>query len=138
MKKIKKIEPKEPEDIIPEINDRSMTAYNSGDNFNFEEKEFKNNPVASKFFTLFDEDTAAIVAAVIRVKHIKMPSEKWKIFNNNKLISTIEGSKLLKRERDFLNTIVGFQLLIEKSKVENITTANLKKYIKQLVETTSS
>lgn len=138
MKKPKKAEPavKEQEEIvIPEVIDRALTNYNSGDNFSFEEKEFKSNPVASKFFTLFDEKLAEEQAPVVRVKHIKAPKgERWRVFHGTKVIQTIDGTKLLKKEREFLNTVRGFQLLLEKSKQGILTISSLKKDIKQVVE----
>ena len=138
MKKSKKIESilkDQDEVVIPEIVDRALTNYNSGDNFSFEEKEFKSNPVASKFFTLFDEKLAEEQATVIRVKHIRAPKgDRWRVFNGTKVTQTIDGTKLLKKEREFLNTIRGLQLLLEKSKQGPLTIASLKKDIKIAVE----
>jgi hypothetical protein len=118
---------------IPEINDRASVGYTSGDNFNFgEEREFKNNPVASKYaFDLFDE-SKAVAAPLIRVKHIRAPNkaDRWKIFNNNKVIFILEGSKLLKKEREFLHTVSGVQTLLALGKTNDLTIVHLKKELK--------
>ena len=138
MKKIKKKLPVaviDDDPIIPEAHDRSSSVYNSGDNFSFE-GEYKPNPVASKFFTLFDDETALETAPIIRVKHTRSSgSDKWRIFLDTKLISTVEGSKLLKKEREFLHTVDGFKLLIEKGKQGGVSIATLKKEIREVVET---
>jgi hypothetical protein len=38
--------------------------------------------------------------------------EKWRIFHNSTLIRTIDGGKLLKKEKEFLRTIEGVSFLI--------------------------
>lgn len=101
--------------IIPVPNDRSYIGYTSGENFSFgEEREFKANPVASKFaFDLYKEEDA-IVAPVVRIKHIRSSSksEKWKIFENAKVMFIIDGSKLTKKEKLFLQTSNGISWLL--------------------------
>lgn len=55
-----------------------------------------------------------ILFKVIRVKRIGMPNreEKWKIFDENKVIFVVEGHKLAKKERAFLRGIDGVNFLI--------------------------
>lgn len=56
---------------------------------------------------------------VIRVKRMSMPNkgEKWKIMTDNKLVFTIESTKISKKEREFLQTIEGFNFILARAKV---------------------
>ena len=70
---------------------------------------------------------------VIRVKRVSMPNkgEKWKIFEDNKVMFVVEGSKLNNKEKDFLRTVDGVNFLIAQYK-EGIKSFNsLKKEIKK-------
>lgn len=121
--------------ILPETHyDRSYSSYNSGDNFSFtEEKEFKINPVASRFaFDLFKEEDAEVVAPIVRIKRVgaNSKSEKWKIFEDNKNVFTIDSEKISKKERDFLASAEGFQFLLSESKKKNFTINGIKKEMK--------
>lgn len=55
---------------------------------------------------------------IIRVKRINLPNkcERWKIFEDTKVVFTIEGTKLSKKEKDFLRTPDGFNFLISQHK----------------------
>lgn len=126
------VKEKEKDDIIvvPEAHDRSYVGFASGDNFNFgEEREFKANPVASKFaFDLFkDED--AVPLPVIRVKYFRSSNktERWKFFHNTKNVFTLEGEKISKKEREFLHSVEGIQFLIVQGKSGNFTVSGLRK-----------
>lgn len=72
----------------------------------------------SKFeYDLFhDEDD--VVEKIIRVKRFELPNngERWKIFEDNKVMFTIEGTKLTKKEKAFLRTIDGVNFLIAQYK----------------------
>lgn len=117
---------------IPEVHDRSTIDYVSGENFNFGEERIKGHIIASKFaFDLFKEEDATPSDSV-RVKHFRAPNknDRWKIFQNNKVIFTIDGSKLLKKEREFLNTVAGFQLLLAQGKSGELNVSGLKRKIK--------
>jgi len=119
--------------IIPVPNDRSYIGYTSGENFSFgEEREFKANPVASKFaFDLYKEEDA-IVTPLIRVKHVQSPNktEKWRVFENSKNVFTLDGAKISKREREFLHSVEGAQFLLAQSKSGSLTVNGLKKEMK--------
>src|SRR5512135_2494685 len=70
---------------------------------------------------------------VIRVKRVSMPNkgEKWKIFEDNKVMFIVEGSKLNNKEKEFLRTVDGVNFLIAQYK-EGIKSFNsLKKEIKK-------
>lgn len=130
MKKLKKKEVQE-DLIIPEItHDRSLINYSGMDNFSAsEDYVFKPNPVASKFSgELFREDLAEVPGKLIRVKHTQSSnSEKWRIFDGNKNIFTLEGRQLQKKEREFLRSVEGARFLLERSKIDGITVIGLKK-----------
>lgn len=59
-----------------------------------------------------------IAEKVIRVKSVSMPNkgQKWKIFDDNKIIFIIESTKISKKEREFLQTIEGFNFIITQAK----------------------
>jgi len=81
----------------------------------FESKEFQSaKNILSKFdYDLFDEDKD-VVEKVIRVKRVQLPNsgEKWKIFENTKTVFVLDGSKISKKEKEFLRTADGFNFLI--------------------------
>lgn len=120
--------------ILPEVpNDRSYIGYTSGDNFSFgEEREFKANPVASKYAFDLYKDEDAVVTKIIRVKHVRSPNktEKWKVFENSKNVFTLDGTRISKKEREFLHSIEGAQFLLAQSKSGPLTVNGLKKEIK--------
>lgn len=89
--------------------------------------EFKDGSTASagvkfaisKFeYDLFVEESANVVEKIIRVKRFAMPNkgEKWKIFHDTKVIFVIEGNKLLKKEREYLQTVNGFNFILAQAK----------------------
>lgn len=65
---------------------------------------------------------------VIRVKRVSMPNkgEKWKIFEDNKVMFIVEGTKLNNKEKDFLRTVDGVNFLIAQYK-EGIKSFNALK-----------
>lgn len=72
----------------------------------------------SKFeYDLYHEEDD-IAEKVIRVKRITMPNkgEKWKLFEDNKLLFIVEGTKLTNKEKEFLRTIDGVNFLINQCK----------------------
>lgn len=91
----------------------------------------------SKFeYDLYLEESD-IQMPIIRVKHFKLPNngEKWKIYSDEKVVFVLEGSKLLKKERQFLHGLGGINFLINERK-KGIKSLNalklaLKEKIKQ-------
>jgi len=73
---------------------------------------------------------------VIRVKRFSMPNkgERWKIFEDNKVIFIIEGSKLTSKQREFLQTIEGVNFLIEQFKSGIKSFNALKNKIKNFIQ----
>lgn len=59
-----------------------------------------------------------VAEKVISVKRVSLPNNgvKWKISENNKVMFVVEGSKLTKKEREFLQTAEGFNFLITQFK----------------------
>lgn|SRR5574337_76202 len=84
-------------------------------------EEIKDNNLKhnlSKFeYDLYHEEDD-VAEKVIRIKRVSMPNkgEKWKIFEDNKLMFTLEGTKLTNKEKDFLRTVDGVNFLISRYK----------------------
>lgn len=87
----------------------------------------------SKFdFDLYhEEDDKA--EKVIRIKRVSMPNkgEKWKIFENNKVMFVVEGTKLTNKEKEFLRTVDGLNFLIAQYKSGIKSFNSLKNEIKK-------
>lgn len=86
----------------------------------FDSKDHQNvKSVLSKFdYDLFDEEKD-VVERVVRVKRVQMPNkgEKWKITEDGKVVFIVEGTKISKKEREYLRTPDGFNFLIAQYKV---------------------
>lgn len=97
----------------------------------FKDQNLKYN--LSKFeYDLYHEEDD-VVEKVIRVKRVSMPNkgEKWKIFEDNKVIFIVEGTKLANKEKEFLRTVDGVNFLISQYK-QGIKSLNyLKNEIKK-------
>lgn len=84
-------------------------------------EEFKDTSIKynlSKFeYDLYHEEYDT-VSKIIRVKRFITPDnmERWKVFENDEVKYTIDGNKLLKKERGFLRTINGVNFLIAQYK----------------------
>lgn len=81
-------------------------------------KEVGSKRTLSKYeHDLYNEESD-IVEKVIRIKKIIMPNkdEQWKIFEDNKVIFVVDGTKLTNKERIFLSSVEGFNFLISKFK----------------------
>lgn len=83
-------------------------------------------------FDLYDEEKN-VPQTVVRVKRFSMPNkgEKWKIFENNKVMFIIEGSKLGNKEKNFLRTVDGINFLLDNYKSGIKSFNALKNAIKQ-------
>jgi hypothetical protein len=82
----------------------------------FKDQNSKYNLSKFEFDLYHEEDDKA--EKVIRVKRVSMPNkgEKWKIFENTKVVFVVEGTKLTKKEKEFLHTPDGFNFLISQFK----------------------
>ena len=87
----------------------------------------------SKFeYDLYHEEDD-VAEKVIRVKRVAMPNkgEKWKIFEDNKVMFVVEGTKLTNKEKDFLRTVDGVNFLITQYKQGIKSFNSLKNEIKK-------
>jgi|ERR1700722_5716614 len=102
-----------------------------------ETKDYQNvKNVLSKFdFDLFKEEED-VVEKVVRVKRVSLPNkgERWKILENNKAVFIVEGSKISKKEKEFLRSIDGFNFLIAQAKLGIKSLNKLKVELKKLVK----
>ncbi len=99
----------------------------------------------SKFdFELFDEkqhEQNKKNNKVVRIKKSSMPNnhEKWRVMEDNDVVFTIESTKISKKERMFLQTLDGFNFLINLQKAGGIKSLNyLKAEIKKNISTTNT
>ena len=82
----------------------------------FKEQNQKYN--LSKFeFDLYNEE-CDVAEPVIRVRRVSMPNkgEKWKVMLDNKLVFSIESPKISKKEREYLQTVEGFNFILSQAK----------------------
>lgn len=88
-------------------------------------KEHSSKLTLSKFdYDLYHEEDD-IAQKVIRVKSVSMPAKgiKWKVMEDNKLIFTIESTKVSKKEKEFLQSVDGFNFILKQAK-NNIKSLN--------------
>jgi hypothetical protein len=83
----------------------------------FKDQNFKYNLSKFEYDLYHDEDN--IVEKVIRVKRFSLPNngEKWKIFEDNKAVYIVEGTKLTKKEKEFLRSVDGVTFLVQQYKL---------------------
>lgn len=90
----------------------------------------------SKFeYDLYHEEDD-VVEKVVRVKRFNMPNkgEKWKIFIDNKVLFVIEGTKLSKKEREFLGTVDGFNFMLSQAKMGIKSLNSFKNELKKITD----
>ena len=88
------------------------------DSFQEEVKSFSDSKISSNKFD-FDlyKDEHNTVEKLFRVKRYgSVKTEKWKVFEDNKAIFIVDGTKLSKKEKDFLYTVEGITLLLTLAK----------------------
>lgn len=102
-----------------------------------EVKEYQGKGLLNKYeMDLFNEDRN-VVEKIIRVKRISNSNkcERWKVLEDTKTIFILDGTKISKKEKEFLRTIDGFNFLIGQFKTGikslNKLRIELKKYIKE-------
>lgn len=100
----------------------------------FKDQNSKYNLSRFEYDLYHDEDN--ITEKTIRVKRVSMPNkgEKWKILEDNKVVFTVEGVKLGKKEKEFLRTIDGVNFLIERQKLGIKSFNSLKNKIKEKIK----
>ena len=99
----------------------------------FKDTNLKYNLSKFEYDLYHEEDDVA--EKVIRVKHISMPNkqEKWKVMFDNKVTFIIEGSKLGKKEREFLGTIEGFNFILKQAKLGIKSLNSFKNDLKKII-----
>lgn len=106
------------------------TNANQTMNEEFKDQNIKYNLSKFEYDLYHDEDN--IIEKIIRIKRLSSPgNEKWKIFENNKTMITIEGVKLSIKEREFLRSVDGVKFLINQYKNGIKSFASLKAEIKK-------
>lgn len=83
-----------------------------------EVKEQNTKYSLSKFdYDLYHEEDD-VAEKVVRVKRVALPNkgERWKIMEDNKLVFSVEGTKLTNKEKEFLRSIDGVNFLIAQAK----------------------
>jgi SMC interacting uncharacterized protein involved in chromosome segregation len=112
----------------------STTVGNQSSPDEFKDTNLKYNLSKFEYDLYHEEDDVA--EKVIRVKRVSMPNkgEKWKIMTDNKVTFIIEGSKLGKKEREFLNTVDGFNFMLKQAKAGIKSFNALKNEIKKAIK----
>lgn len=113
---------------------RNKNNDNSGLTSITEEIKNENNKYnLSKFeFDLYDEESNK-PHKVVRVKRFSSSNkvEKWKIFEDNKIMFIIDGDKLGNKEKSFLRTVDGINFLLTQYKSGIKSFNSLKNEIKK-------
>lgn len=114
-----------------------MSKYSEGSE-EFKESSIK-SPLSKFEYDLYHEEDD-ITLPVFRVKHFNLPNknERWKIFQDNKIILIVDGMKLNKKERSFLHTTDGVIFLINQCRAGiksfNALKIEIKKKMKSLTK----
>lgn len=102
------------------MNGKKTNSYTPSVFDSFDIKEYqgsKTNIHRFDYDDLFDE-SKKIVEDVFRVKHSSTPKrgEKWKVFRNDDIVVELDGSKLPKKDCEFLRSLDGIKWLLTKAK----------------------
>ena len=83
---------------------------------------------------LFDEESH-IVHKLINVRRVALPQEgeDWEILEDNKVVFTVKGVKLTKKQRSVLRTFQGISSLMELYKAGEINMNKIKNKINSLL-----
>lgn len=103
----------------------------------FKDQSVKHNFSKFEYDLYHDEDNVA--EKVIRVKRTSMPNngEKWKIMQDNKVIFIIEGSKISKKEKEYLQTIDGFNFILKQAKIGIKSLNSFRIELKKITDNTA-
>ena len=117
-----------------------MQKYNFDYSYVPGEIEYSSDQISNKHLSNrvdndFFDDTKYIVEKVIRVKRIASAkkNERWNIFENTKIVFVVDGSKLIKKEKEYLRTIDGFNFLMNQGKKGIKSMNHLKKELKKIL-----
>lgn len=110
----------------------STPATSSGEDF--KDGNMKYNMSKFEYDLYHEEDDKS--EKVVRVKRVAMPNkgERWRIFEDNKNVFTLEGAKLTNKEKEFLRGVEGVNFLLTAAKRGiksfNSLRAEMKKKVK--------
>lgn len=112
----------------------STDTLGSGGADESKDQNLKYNLSKFEYDLYHEEDDKA--EKVIRVRRISMPNkgEKWKLFEDNKVVVIIEGTKLTNKEKEFLRTVDGVNFLIAQYKGGTKSFSGLKQEIKKALK----
>lgn len=102
-------------------------------------EEFKDQNLKyslNKFeYDLYHEEDD-IATPVIRVKRVNTPNkgEKWKVMSDNKIIFVIESNKVSKKEKEFLQTVDGFNFILSQAKTGIKSLNGFKTELKKIID----
>jgi hypothetical protein len=114
----------------PDITPPSPTTGGPED---FKDHNLKYN--LSKFdYDLYHEEDD-VAEKIIRVKRIDLPNkgERWKIYEDNTVIFVLEGTKLTKKEKEFLRSVDGANFLLKQARAGIKSFNALKTEIKNII-----
>lgn len=100
----------------------------------FKDPNLKYNLSKFEYDLYHEEDDRA--EKVVRVKRVSLPNkgERWKIFEDNKVVFTLEGTKLTNKEKEFLRSVDGVNFLLAAAKAGiksfNSLRSDIKKKLK--------
>lgn len=115
------------------VNKTGETGSGGGEEFKDQNVKY----VLSKHeYDLYHEEDD-VPTKVIRVKRFTLPNkgERWKIFEDTKVVYILEGAKLTNKEKEFLHTAAGITFLIAQYKSGITSFTALKNEIKKALTT---
>ena len=111
----------------------------AGGNINSDDKDqsFNLNGGSLRVDHELFHDEEHIKFPIVRIKYMSMPNDgcKWKIMSDDNVMCVIEGSKINKADRKFLQTVEGVNWLLGKAKAGISSWQWLKKELKKVVAT---
>jgi SMC interacting uncharacterized protein involved in chromosome segregation len=118
--------------ITPDTNSNTTTQNSITEEY--KEQSSKYNLNKFEYDLYHEEDDVA--EKIIRVKRFSFPNkgERWKIFDDTKVIFIVEGAKLTSKQREFLQTVDGMNFLINQFKTGIKSFNALKNEIKKILE----
>jgi hypothetical protein len=113
----------------------SVPTPSSGEDF--KDPSMKYNMSKFEYDLYHEEDDKS--EKVVRVKRVSMPNkgEKWKIMVDNKVVFTIESTKISKKEREFLSTVEGFNFTLAQAKIGIKSLNSFRTDLKKAMESKS-
>lgn len=118
---------------------QNKNNFDNQSNYSWTQDDFKEQTIKhglSKFESDLYREEDDVSLKSIRVKRFVMPNkeEKWKIFEDTKVLFVLDGEKFSKKEKVFLRTIDGFNFLIQKYKANSVgSLSSIKKEIKDIL-----